>query len=100
MNKQEKADRDNAEALDRINERMRSGFPAGKDRITDYGLTMCWEAQHGTPEMCRYTIDAAGCVLRWAAGNDRIPEGVKRDLWHARRYILSAVDELGGHHEH
>ena len=93
---QEEVDRANAEALNQIHDELRSGFPAGKDRITVYGLTMCWEAQYGTLEMCRYTIDAVRCVLRWAVGNDRLPEGVKESLWGAQRSILSAVDELGG----
>ncbi|UPO80333.1 hypothetical protein DTQ13_08670 [Parasaccharibacter sp. TMW 2.1888] len=93
---QDEVDRANAEALDQIHDMLRSGFPAGKDRITVYGLTMCWEAQYGTPEMCRYTIDAVRCVLRWAVGNDRLPEGAKERLRDAQRSILSAVDELGG----
>ena len=96
MDKQEAAevDRANAAALDQTNESLRSGFPAGRDKIVDYGLVMCWEAQNGTPEQCRYTIDAVRCVLRWAVGNEQIPNEVKAHLWDAQRHILSAVDEL------
>lgn len=72
MDEQEEADRANAETLDQIHDKLRAGFPAGQDRITDYGMTMCWEAQYGTPEMCRYTIDVARCILRWATGNARV----------------------------